>query len=174
MSQSSTTKSTTLQAAATFAVAALIFAAIPALWSAGVSIAAEGADPVPFVDLKEQTAEFIRLEKSITLTAAQEAIKKEALEAIPAPCCSDNTAYTCCCPCNMSLAIWGLSNLLITEHGFDADQVRTKVQAWIEFIGPDGFSGRVCYTGGCMRPFSKNGCGGMVPGKVIWAPEDGR
>ncbi len=133
-----------------------------------VTLTAEDADPVPFGDLKAQTQEFIGYESSIKLTTQQEAIKREALEALPAPCCSDNTAYTCCCPCNMSLSIWGLSNLLITEHGYDADQVRTKVEEWITAINPDGFSGDVCYTGGCMRPFNKNGCGGMARGRVTW------
>ena len=133
-----------------------------------VVFATEGDDPVPFTDVKAQTSEFIALENSIDLTPEQEAIKREALEAIPAPCCSDNTAYTCCCPCNMSLAIWGLSELLITEHDYNAVQVREKVEEWIATINPDGFSGNVCYTGGCRRPFAENGCGGMVPGQVTW------
>ncbi len=124
--------------------------------------------PLSFDDVKASTHRFIGLESSIQLTSAQEAIKKEALEALPAPCCSDNTAYTCCCPCNMSLSIWGLSNLLITEHGYDAAQVRAKVKEWIHEINPDGFSGEVCYTGGCLRPFAANGCGGMARGRVTW------
>ncbi|MEM7051570.1 MAG: hypothetical protein AAF604_18020 [Acidobacteriota bacterium] len=127
-------------------------------------------DPIPFDDPKALSQQFIGWESSIKLTAAQEAIKKEALEALPAPCCSDNTAYTCCCPCNMSLTIWGLSNKLIAEHGYDAEQVREKVKDWITTINPDGFSGRVCYTaGGCMKPFAEGGCGGMVRGRVSWS-----
>jgi len=144
----------------------LVFASLVAVMIAFSLTAAE--DPVPFDDVQASTRQFIGLESSIQLTSAQEAVKKEALEALPAPCCSDNTAYTCCCPCNMSLSIWGLSNLLIAEHGYDATQVRTKVKKWIKKINPDGFSGDVCYTGGCLRPFAHNGCGGMARGRVIW------
>lgn len=146
---------------------AVVCCALALALFAGVLIA-EGTDPVPFTDVKAQTAEFIALEQEIDLTPEQEAIKKEALEALPAPCCSDNTAYTCCCPCNMSLSVWGLSDLLIARHGYDAEQVRAKVKEWIATINPGGFSGNVCYTGGCGRPFAKNGCGGMVPGQVVW------
>lgn len=139
------------------------------------SLLAEGSapdtDPVPFTDIKSHTLEFIGYQKSIQLTAEQEEIKREALEAIPAPCCNDNTAYTCCCPCNMSLAIWGLSHLLITEHGYNAVQLKAKVENWIKVINPDGFSGNVCYTGGCARPFKHNGCGGMRPGHVTWGED---
>ena len=143
-------------------------AALATVAAVGLSFAAETSDPVPFEDVKSQTLEFIGYAKSIRLTTEQDAIKREALEALPAPCCSDNTAYTCCCPCNMSLSIWGLSHLLITEHGQNAEQVRAKVEEWIDYIGPDGFSGNVCYTGGCARPFAKDGCGGMRPGHVTW------
>ncbi len=145
-----------------------LLAALAAMTVAALAIFAESSDPVPFDDVRAQTQEFIGYAKSIRLSAEQDAIKREALEALPAPCCSDNTAYTCCCPCNMSLSIWGLSHLLITEHGQNAEQVRAKVEEWIDVIGPDGFSGNVCYTGGCGRPFAKNGCGGMRPGHVIW------
>ena len=147
--------------------AALVLS-LTALVAGGAVLAHAASDPVPFTDVQAQTAEFIAFEQSISLTPEQEAIKREALEALPAPCCSDNTAYTCCCPCNMSLSIWGLSNLLIAEHGYDAEQVREKVKSWITTINPDGFSGNVCYTGGCRRPFAENGCGGMVPGQTTW------
>jgi hypothetical protein len=121
---------------------------------------------VIFNDIESQTAQFMAWESDIALTPAQEAVKKAALEAIPAPCCSDNTAYTCCCPCNVSRTIWGLSNHLIAKQGFTALQVREKVEEWIEFVSPDGFEGRACYTGGCPRPFAEGGCGGMNPAQV--------
>lgn len=149
-----------LQAAAL--VVALALVAFSA-WAAD-----QASDDLAFDDVKAQTQTFIGWHGSIKLTPEQEAVKKEALEALPAPCCSDNTAYTCCCPCNMSLAIWGLSHHLIAERGWNADQVRAKVVEWIETINPDGFSGNVCYTGGCNRPFAENGCGGMRPGHVNW------
>lgn len=148
------------------AAAALLLAAGGlALWA----VAEGGGDAVTFTDVERQTAELIGYNDSIKLTREQEAVKRQALSALPAPCCSDNTAYTCCCPCNMALSIWGLSHYLIAEHGYDAEAVRAKVQEWIEFINPDGFSGRVCYSGGgCFRSFSKGGCGGMVKGDVVW------
>lgn len=143
--------------------------ALAALALAAFALPSEDDDPVPFTDVRRQTLEFIELARSIELTAEQEEVKREALEALPAPCCSDNTAYTCCCPCNMSLSVWGLSHLLITRHGYDAGQVRAKVKRWIETINPDGFSGDVCYTGGCGRAFEHDGCGGMTPGQVTWS-----
>ena len=121
-----------------------------------------------FSDVKAQTAEFMGYYKSIRLTPEQEAVKKEALTALPAPCCSDNTAYTCCCPCNMSLTIWGLSNYLIAEKGYSAEALKAKVEEWIAFINPEGFSGVVCYRGQCGRSFKNGGCGGMNPNHVVW------
>jgi hypothetical protein len=108
-------------------------------------------------------------EQSIRLTPAQEAIKKAALEQLPAPCCSDNSAYTCCCPCNLSRTVWGLANYLIAEQGMDADGVKKKAAEWFEFVNPKGFSGDVCYSaGGCSRAFANNGCGGMNPNQVTF------
>ncbi len=124
---------------------------------------ASAGEQLEFSTVKEQAAQFIHYERSIRLTPTQEAIKKEALEAIPAACCSDNNAYTCCCPCNLSRTVWGLSAYLITEENADAETVRTKAQEWIQFVNPEGFSGNVCYSGGCTRAFADNGCGGMSP-----------
>lgn len=141
-------------------IVCLLVAAVAAAFA--VYAAAPKADgELAFTDAAAQSTQFMEWEKSIELTPEQEAVKKEALTALPAPCCSDNTAYTCCCPCNMSRTIWGLSNHLIAERGANAEQVKNKVQEWIAFINPDGFSGDVCYTGGCGRPMSENGCGGM-------------
>jgi len=137
---------------------------------AGMAFAAATASSsVTFSDVEKQTREFIAYNDSIKLNAQQEAVKKKALEAIPAPCCSDNTAYTCCCPCNMAKSIWGLSAYLITEQGMGAEAVQSKVKEWIEFINPAGFSGDVCYTaGGCSRAFKSNGCGGMHPSQLTF------
>ncbi len=126
-------------------------------------------DPVPFTDVKAQTMQFIEWYDTIELTAEQKAVKKAALEPLPAPCCSNNTAYTCCCPCNMARSLWGLTHYLITEHGYNAEQVQAKVKEWIAYINPKGYSGDVCGTGGCNRPFEHNGCGGMRKGQVTWA-----
>ena len=112
--------------------------------------------------------EFIGYNSSIELTPDQEKVKKEALDAVPAPCCNDNTANTCCCPCNLAKTIWGLSHYLIARQGCDVEQVKETVRRWIVFINPHGFSGDVCYTGGCGRAFSRNGCGGMSEDEIIF------
>jgi len=125
------------------------------------SIAAAEDDSIVFDDVQRQTKEFIRYDTSITLTPDQEAVKHEALSDLPAPCCSNYSIETCCCPCNMAKAVWGLSKFLITQHGYDATQVRETVARWFDTINPDGFSGRACYTSGCERLFKKDGCGGM-------------
>lgn len=132
-------------------------------------IAASGTtQEMEFTDVRQQALQFIDYNNSISLTKQQEAVKREALTAIPAPCCSQYTAHTCCCPCNMAKTIWGLTNFLIAEQGYSADQVREKVTEWIQFINPSGFSGDACFTGRCDKPFNDNGCGGMDESKVIW------
>lgn len=123
---------------------------------------------VEFTDVQKQARQFIEWERDIELTAAQEAIKKQALGNIPAPCCSDNSAYTCCCPCNLSRTVWGLANYLIREEGMNADQVRARAQEWFETVNPNGFSGDACYTGGCGKPFDQGGCGGMNAAQLIF------
>ena len=142
-----------------------------ALYSAGV-VAGEGessdGSAIEFTDVRRQTREFIGYNKSINLTPEQEAVKREALEGLPAPCCKDKTAYTCCCSCNMAQSWWGLSKYLIAEHGYGADEVREAVKDWFEFINPNGFTGDACYTRGCGRPFHRNGCGGMSEERVVF------
>lgn len=136
--------------------------------SAVLAFAATGGE-IAFTDVRAQTRQFIDYYNASTLTPEQEAIKREALSALPAPCCSDNSAYTCCCPCNMAKSAWGLAAYLIVEERADADAVRDKVSEWFEFINPDGFSGDVCYTsGGCMKAFRDNGCGGMSDRSVTF------
>ncbi len=120
-----------------------------------------------FTDTKAQAAEYIRYYKNIELTPEQERVKAEALSALPAPCCSDNSLLTCCCPCNMAKSAWGLSAHLITERGFDAEQVRRAAVQWLEFANPDGYTGDACYTGGCGRSFEHNGCGGMNENHIL-------
>ncbi len=124
-------------------------------------------DEIKFRNVEQQSRQFMGWYERIKLTDAQEAVKKQALEPIPAPCCSDNSAYTCCCPCNISRTIWGLSQYMIAKQGATASQVRAKVEEWIGFIGPNGFSGSACYNGGCARPFREGGCGGMNPSNLI-------
>ena len=125
------------------------------------------AGDIRFHDTESQAREFMEWYETIQLTVAQERVKKAALEPLPAPCCSDNSAYTCCCACNISRTIWGLSHYMIARQGASAEQVRAKVQEWIAFINPAGFSGKTCYTRGCSRPFHRDGCGGMRADHLI-------
>ena len=134
----------------------------------GSRVLGEESREVEFTDVRKQTEEFIGYYETIKLTSQQESIKREALSNLPAPCCANNSAYTCCCVCNLSRTIWGLSNHLIAERGFDAEGVRGAVIKWANFINPDGFSGNGCHTGGCGRAFAKNGCGGMNASQVVW------
>ncbi len=146
------------------AALAVVFAMTPLLEEEKSAV----ASPVEFSDVRAQTKEFMGYYKTIELTPEQELVKRKALSAIRAPCCSDNSAYTCCCPCNMAKTWWGLSHHLIANEGYGPDKVQAAVEGWIDFINPKGFSGNACYTGGCVRPFHRNGCGGMDEDHVVF------
>ena len=120
-----------------------------------------------FRDVAIESREFLGYHSSIHLTAAQEAIKREVLAAMPAACCSDSNAYTCCCACNLSKTVWGLSNYVLTRHAASADELRQVVDAWRAHTNPGGYSGSSCYTGGCTLPFHENGCGGMSEADLV-------
>lgn len=139
--------------------------------SGGASASATCTEPVVFVDVRSQTQEFIDYNSSIALSEDEEEVKRSALEAIPAPCCSDNSAYVCCCPCNMAKTIWGLSNHMVADLDCSAEEVREAVGRWVKFINPGGFSGDSCYTGGCQRAFSDNGCGGMDEDHLVFGED---
>lgn len=115
-----------------------------------------------FHDVEAQTHEFMGYFESIQLTDDQAATFAEALKPLPAPCCKDRSALTCCCQCNQARTWWGLSKYLIAEKGYDAEQVRAKVAEWFDFthagVEP---AGDACYRGRCPLPFSQDGCGGM-------------
>jgi hypothetical protein len=117
--------------------------------------------PFAFEGSRAEAERFIGYYDSIELTAAQEAVRKEALQAMPAPCCSNFSAATCCCECNMARTIWGLSKFLITQEGRGAEEVREAASAWVHSINPSGYTGDACFTGGCGRSFKEGGCGGM-------------
>lgn len=127
-----------------------------------------GADEIVFEDAARQSEQFIEWYLTIKLTPEQEAIKKAALEPMPAPCCSDENAYTCCCKCNVSRTMWGLTHYMIAKQGASADKVREKVAEWVSFVNPEGYSGRGCYTGGCALPFARDGCGGMKADQLVF------
>lgn len=131
-------------------------------------VAASGRSSVlQFTDASRQTKEFIGYYRSIKLTPEQERIKVEALSALPAPCCSKFTLATCCCPCNMSKAVWGMAAWLITEHGQGVEQVRQATVEWLAFINPNGSSGDACEKGRCNRPTAHDGCGGMNEAELL-------
>jgi len=140
----------------------------PAATSGSAAAATASTAALPAADSVEAVLalpmeQLIAYEAQIKLTAAQEEIKRAALEAIPAPCCSDRSAYTCCCACNLRRAWWGLSELLITEHGQTAAEVQSNVQQWFRQVRPQGFRGDSCYTGRCASPAQYDGCSGMDP-----------
>ncbi|HSM13095.1 MAG TPA: hypothetical protein VLA66_03440 [Thermoanaerobaculia bacterium] len=117
---------------------------------------------------RAETERFLSWYGSIELTAEQESTRVQALAELPAPCCREYSAATCCCSCNMARAGWGLAKHLIVEQGATAEQVRAEVAAWHRAINPGGFSGDACFTGGCGRPFAKNGCGGMKETELVF------
>ncbi len=126
-----------------------------------------GSAPLALREVRARAEKYIDYWSAISLTPEQARVKAEALNAIPAPCCSDYTTLTCCCPCNLAKSIWGLSHYLIAKKGYTAAQVKGEVLQWLESINPAGFTGNACNKGGCGRPFSKNGCGGMDATQVI-------
>jgi len=129
---------------------------------------AETGGDLRFDEVRRQTEEFMRYDREIELTPEQLQVFEEALDALPAPCCSDRTATTCCCKCNMARSWWGLAKHLIADQGQGAEEVRSAVAEWIEFIHPEGYNGDACYKGRCGRPFQHDGCGGMSAGEVAF------
>ncbi len=139
-----------------------ILLAAPVVWSCGDT----PSDPVAAL-LSLPMERLIAYDAEIELTAAQEEIKRAALTPIPAPCCSDRSAYTCCCQCNLGRAWWGLSKVLITEHGQAAAEVQANVERWIANVRPQGFAGNSCYTGRCSTAAKHDGCSGMNPNRIV-------
>lgn len=114
--------------------------------------------------------EFIEYNRSIALSSEQRKVLVDALSPIKAPCCSNNSMATCCCPCNLAKTIWGLSKHLIVDKGYDASQVRTAALDWLHTTNRQGYSGDACLTGHCNRAFAENGCGGMDDADLIGVP----
>jgi hypothetical protein len=126
--------------------------------ASAVAVARPG---MTFTDLRGQTAEFIEYYNTIKLTPEQEKVKTAALTSIPAPCCSSFSAATCCCACNFSKSLWGLTSYLIAKEGRSVDEVKSAALSWIAFTHPNGSSGKACSSGRCNRSFAEDGCGGM-------------
>jgi hypothetical protein len=118
-------------------------------------------DDLEFHDVRAQTEEFLRYNDEIELDAGQLEVFRDALTPLAAPCC---------CPCNQRRTWHGLTKYLIAEKGLDAEATRAKVAEWFAFTHPNGNSGDACYRGACAKPFTQDGCGGMVEGQVIFEP----
>lgn len=148
---------------------ASLLVVLPALTFLSSWALAAAKQDFKFTDVRQQTAAFHQYEKTIKLTPAQQAIYREALEGLPAPCCNDNSALTCCCPCNSARAWWGLAKHLVADLGYDAKETRAKVAEWFRYINPSGWPGNTCYTqNGCNKPFHQAGCAGMTPEQVTF------
>jgi hypothetical protein len=140
------------------------------LWSADAFALAKKTPPscpIAFHDARGQAREFIRENERITLTPEQQKVMTRGLSSIPAPCCSQYSVATCCCPCNLAKSVWGLSKVLIQKHHATESQVRRAATEWLAFINPVGSAGNACFTGGCARPFHDDGCGGMDAKTVL-------
>lgn len=127
-----------------------------------------GPGPDAFTGSLDEVKTLIGFYHSIHLSPEQERLKVEALSAMPAPCCSKYSLATCCCPCNMAKAAWGLAARLITEKGYNAEQIRQAEASWLKRVNPNGFSGDSCFTGGCTRSMRANGCGGMKEETIVF------
>lgn len=121
----------------------------------------------PFERTRAQAQQFMEANRTITLTASQEATRVEALSVIPAACCRDSGADTCCCDCNLSRSIWGLAKTMIVG-GAGAVEVRQAAQTWTKTLNPAGYAGDACYTGGCERSMQTDGCGGMNEDHLVF------
>jgi len=129
---------------------------------------------------------FIDWYNDIDLTAAQRALRDRTLKPLVAPCCDEYPMSTCCCECNLSRSIWGLSAYLIAEKGYTGNQLQAAILQWAHFIRPDYYvatsleeEGKIprvfglstqssCFTDRCELPFYNKteyqhvgGCGGM-------------
>jgi hypothetical protein len=150
---------------------ALVLSLIAIFFTIGAQSETEKKDStkeLKFYDVKVQTPEFIGYYKSIQLTPEQEKLKTDVLSAIPAPCCTEYSIATCCCPCNLAKSVWGLSNYAIAKLNYDADKLKTAVNEWIQFTHTNGFAGDSCSKGRCGSSFAKDGCGGMKDGEIVF------
>lgn len=126
-----------------------------------------GNDEIEFHDARKQATQFIAYFNLIRLTPAQDEIKEAALSEITAPCCTDYSIATCCCPCNLAKSAWGLAHFLIVERGLQALEVREIVDEWLTFANDGNLANNACYKNQCNRPMKEAGCGGMDESRVL-------
>lgn len=153
-----------------FRVYALLVLAL-SLWTLVSASAAEkksAEKSMVFKNVKAQTQEFIGYYRSIALTAEQLKLKERALGSIPAPCCQEYSAATCCCPCNFAKSVWGLSNYLIAKRNYSEAQLKQTVTEWVKFTHPHGYAGNACQKGRCGVSFAEDGCGGMNETQLVF------
>lgn len=143
-------------------------------------IPAEGAETSYGIPLSlHNTQQFLDYYNVAALTPEQERTMRNALLPLRAPCCDDNSMATCCCPCNLAKAVWGLSGYLVAEKRYGVEHVRKAALQWLRFIYSDYyviqemrnrgidpalhglFHENPCYVGECELPFRDGGCGGM-------------
>ena len=127
----------------------------------------------PYEGTEQDVLDLMAFYRSIELTPEQEQVREAALRDMPAPCCNNFSAATCCCECNLSRSLWGLAKHLIADRGADATQVRSAVESWVAALNPGGYEGRTCTTGQCNLPFKEDGCGGMAETHLIYDREPG-
>jgi hypothetical protein len=135
--------------------------AVTALGGPSAAAGGKAREIIRFGDAAEDASRFLKFHAQYKLTPSQQALKERVLSRIPAPCCKEYSIATCCCPCNLAKTVWGLSNWLIVEKDANAPELDAAVQGWLRYVNPKGFSGDLCYSGGCGRALADNGCGGM-------------
>jgi len=141
--------------------------------------AAETETSYGFALSPSNTQQFIDWYYATPLLPEEKEIMQQALETIPAPCCDDNSAATCCCECNLARSVWGLSAYLIHEKGYGIEEVREAARQWLQFARGDYYIAAAlkargyfpqdydlttygsCYRGMCEFPLSQGGCAGM-------------
>lgn len=140
----------------------------------------ETAQKYEFNGTREEIQGFMNLYRDINLTSQQEEVLVSTLDqrdgngkpVVSAPCCADETAYTCCCECNMKRASHGLAKKMIVD-GAEPAQVREAVKSWFYVVNPSGFAGwkkvedSACYVDGCGKPMKDDGCGGMEANHLV-------
>ena len=127
---------------------------------------------------------FIHWWHTLVPTAMSDPRFEAALLPLVAPCCDDNSAFSCCCEsdgkaCNIIRSGKGLAAHLILDHDYSAEEIQASVSEWLHFARPDYYLAAAlqerdidpesydlttagsCYRMMCNTPISQGGCGGM-------------
>lgn len=153
--------------AAVAALLAIVYAGPMILNQDAPEVVQLATTPITHASVHERATEYVSYNNSLTLTADQKRVMDEALSEIPAPCCSEFSIATCCCPCNLAKSVWGLTKFLITHEHAGVLEITAAVKDWMRLMNPGGFTGDACTKGHCNRPFDKNGCGGMNENDIL-------